>query len=75
MLSYISNLSFVNLTVSAAPKGFAMGDITCLNATPCTGTLLSNIDTTAIDSPQPLQCAHSPVRRWGCGERGLAWGM
>ena len=73
-LSYFSNLSFVNLTVSAAPKGFPVGDITCLNATPCTGTLLSNIDTTAIDSPQPLQCAHATGSEAGLRGKGIGAG-
>ena len=57
-LSYFGNLSFIDLTVTAAPKNFPLGDFTCLQDTPCLNTTFANISTQALDSPSPITCSY-----------------
>ena len=56
-LSYFSNITFQDLTVTQAPSGFPMGDITCLSESACTDITLRNIKLAqGVEPPQPVTC-------------------
>ena len=58
-MSYFSNISFTNLTVSTPAKDFPLGDITCLEQTPCHGFRLDGIRIAqGTKSPQALSCTN-----------------
>ena len=58
-LSYFTNLSFVNLSIEAAPPSFPLGDITCLPQSPCEAIQLTSLALApGVESPRPLECTN-----------------
>jgi hypothetical protein len=54
-----TNVSFEGLRVTAAPEGFELGDITCLEQSACEGINLRDITLApTVQSPKPLACSH-----------------
>jgi hypothetical protein len=49
--------SVAKLKVTSAPKGFPLGDFTCLSATPCHNTTFNNIDTSALVDLKEVTCS------------------
>lgn len=57
-LSYFSNISFTDLVVTKAPKNFPVGDITCLNQTPCYNISFNGVHLLNVSSPKHLSCSN-----------------
>ena len=57
-LSYFDNITFEGLTVTHAPKGAPLGDITCLPQSACTGIDLKTISISdSVEAPVPVTCS------------------
>ena len=55
---YFANITFEDLTVTSAPKGLPLGDITCLEPDACTGIVLRSIHVDdAVVDPKPVTCS------------------
>jgi polygalacturonase len=57
-LSFFDNIRFENITVTSAPNGLPIGDITCLHQTPCHNISLEAIHLAPgkVSSPKALSC-------------------
>jgi len=57
-LSYFDNITFEAITVSHAPKGVPLGDITCLPQSACTGINFRRIRISdSVEAPVPVKCS------------------
>lgn len=55
-LSYFSNISFDDIIVTSAPKYLSVGDVTCLDQTPCYNISFNNVQLLNVSSPRSLSC-------------------